>query len=66
MNRWDVLFLAGTLASTFVPIFIAIFSAGLTGKQIRAARERRIAQYRKSPDSRLLRLNYYTHDDYAH
>jgi hypothetical protein len=58
MDRWDFLFAAGTLASMFVPIFVAIFSANLAGKQRRAARDRRIAEYRRSPDSRLLRLNY--------
>jgi hypothetical protein len=57
MNRWDVLFLAGTLASIFVPVFIAVFSADLTRKQVRTARERRIAEYRKSLYSRLLILN---------
>jgi hypothetical protein len=58
MNRWDVLFVAGTLASIFVPVFVAIFSAHLTGERRTSARDKRIAEYRKSPDSSLLRLNY--------
>jgi hypothetical protein len=58
MDRWDFLFAVGTLANIFVPVFIAIFSADLMGKQRRAAQDRRIAEYRKSPESRLLRLNY--------
>jgi len=58
MNRWEFLFAVGTLVNIFVPVFIAIFSADLIGKQRRVARDRRIAEYKKSPDSRLLRLKY--------
>ena len=58
MNRWDFLYAAGTLVSLFVPVFIAIFSAQLTGQRRKAARAKRIAAYRNSPDSSLLRLNY--------
>jgi hypothetical protein len=57
MDRWDFLFAAGSVASMFVPILVALFSADLTGKQRRAARDTRIAEYRRSPDSRLLILN---------
>jgi len=55
MDRWEFLFAAGTLVNLFVPVFVAIFAADLTKR--RAARDRRIAEYRHSPDSRLLRLN---------
>jgi hypothetical protein len=57
MNRWEVLFAVGTLVILFVPVFVAIFSADLTEKQRAEARDRRIAEYRKSPYSRLLILN---------
>jgi hypothetical protein len=57
MDRWDFLFAAGSAASMFVPILVVLFSADLTGVQRRAAQERRIAEYRRSPDSRLLILN---------
>ena len=56
MNRWDLLFVAGTLASIFLPMICAFV---LSGKQWRAAQERararRIAEYRMN--ARLLRLN---------
>jgi hypothetical protein len=56
MNRWDLLFAAGTLVSIFVPLIIAFV---LSGKQWRAAQEkaraRRFAEYRMN--ARLLRLN---------
>jgi hypothetical protein len=55
-KRWDLLFMAGTLASAFLPTII-VFLAG--GRQWRAAqekaRERRIAEARMN--ARLLRLN---------
>jgi hypothetical protein len=58
MNRWDLPFVAGTLASVFVPIIIA-FVLVASGKRWRAAqdrsRARRIAEYRIN--ARLLRLN---------
>jgi hypothetical protein len=59
MDRWDLLFVAGMLAS-FVSIFLPIISAFiLSGKQWRAAqdraRARRIAESRMN--ARLLRLN---------
>jgi hypothetical protein len=56
MNRWDLLYVAGTLASIFAPLIIAVV---LSGKQWREAREsaraRRFAEYRMN--ARLLRLN---------
>ena len=58
MRRWDLLFVAGTLASIFVPMII-VFVVVLSGKQWRAeqerARARRMAEYRMN--ARLLRLN---------
>jgi len=57
MGRWEALFGIVNVAILFVPVFVAIFAVDLTGKQRRAARDQRIAQYRKSPDSRLLILN---------
>jgi hypothetical protein len=57
MNRWDLLFVAGMLASVFMPIIIAFVV--VSGKQWRAAQDRaharRIAEYRMN--ARLLRLN---------
>ena len=56
MDRWDLLFVAGMLASIFLPIISAFVPSG---KQWRAAqdraRARRIAEYRMN--ARLLRLN---------
>lgn len=57
MGRWEALFAIVNVAILFVPIFIAIFAVDLTGQQRRAARDKRIAEYRKSPYSRLLILN---------
>jgi len=58
MNRWDLLYVAGTLASIFTPLIIA-FVLVLSGKQWRAAqdraRARRFAEY--TMNARLLRLN---------
>jgi len=58
-SRWEALSGVITAAILFVPVFFAIFSADLKGMQRMAARDkrRRIAQYRKSPESRLLILN---------
>jgi hypothetical protein len=58
MNRWEFLFAVSSVASLFVPVFVAVFSAGLTGDKIRAMRDRRIAAYRRSPASKLLKLDY--------
>jgi len=56
MDRWDLLFVAGTLVSIFLPMFFVFF---LSGKQWRAeqerARERRMAEHRMN--ARLLRLD---------
>ena len=56
MNRWDLLFVAGTLVSIFLPILIVLVGSG---KQWRAAQERerarRIADARMN--ARLLRLD---------
>ncbi len=58
MDRWDLLFVAGMLASIIVPIII-VFVVALPGKQWRTAQDRaharRIAEYRMN--ARLLRLN---------
>jgi hypothetical protein len=56
MDRWDLLFVAGMLIVTFLPIIIAFVRSG---EQWRAAqdraRARRMAEHRMS--ARLLRLN---------
>lgn len=57
MGRWEALFGIVNVAILFVPVFVVIFVADPTGQQRRAARDRRIAEYRKSPYSRLLILN---------
>ncbi len=58
MLRWDLLYVAGTLVSLFVPMII-VFIVVFSGKQWRAeqerARSRRIAEYKMN--ARLLRLN---------
>jgi hypothetical protein len=58
MDRWDLLFAAGMLVSTFVSIICACIFA-LSGKQWREAqdraRERRMAEHRMN--ARLLRLD---------
>ena len=55
--RWEALMGMVSVAILFVPVFVAVFAALRSGDRIRAARERRIAEYRKSPESRLLILN---------
>jgi hypothetical protein len=57
MARWEALLGIVTATTLFVPIFVTMFAAHSMEAQRRAARERRITQYRKSPDSRLLILN---------
>jgi len=56
MERWDLLYVAGMLASMFVPL---IFVLVLSGKRWRVAqdkaRERRMAEHRMN--ARLLRLD---------
>ena len=58
MDRWELLSVAGMLASIFVPI-ILVFVGVLSGKHWRAAqdraRARRIAEYKLN--ARLLRLD---------
>ncbi len=53
MNRWDLLFVAGTFASIFVPIISAFVLSGRVAQD--RARARHIAEYRMN--ARLLRLN---------
>jgi hypothetical protein len=57
MGRWEALLAVVNAAILFVPVLVALFSADLTGKRRRAERDRRIAWYRRSPESRLLVLN---------
>lgn len=45
------------VAILFVPVFLAGFVSVQIQEQKKAARERRIADYRQSPASRLLILN---------
>ena len=53
----EALFGIVSVAILFVPVFVTIFVAAQTREQTRTARERRIAEYRKSPESKLLILN---------
>ncbi len=56
MDRWEMLFMLGTLASVFVPMFIALFVSGKRWREAQdRARERRMAEHRMN--ARLLRLN---------
>jgi len=57
MNRWDVLFGAGMVATLFVPVLAAIVSSMISASEIQRRKDKRIAEYRKSPNSRLLILN---------
>jgi len=60
MDRWEAVSGIVNGAILFVPIFVGIFPLLFSPDAIRtqrAARDRRIAQYRKSPESRLLILN---------
>lgn len=56
MDRWDLLYIVGTVVTLFLPIFLVF--AG-SGKQWRAAQERaharRMAEHRMN--ARLLRLD---------
>jgi hypothetical protein len=56
MDRWDLLYVVGTVATLFLPIIISLVGSR---KQWRAAqdkaRERRMAEHRMN--ARLLRLN---------
>src|SRR5262249_22156347 len=54
--RWEAVFGMVSTAILFVPLFLVMFARRPTREQIRAARERRIAAYRRSPESHLLSL----------
>ena len=57
--RWEALYGIVGVAILFLPLFLAMFgNADRLRKQREAERERRIAAYRRSPESQLLRLNY--------
>jgi hypothetical protein len=58
MSRWEALLGIVNGVILFVPVFVVIFASNLTSKQRQDERARRIAAYRKSPESQLLRLNY--------
>jgi hypothetical protein len=58
MTRWEALLGIVNGLMLFLPVSVAIFAAHLTGRQRETERERRIAAYRKSPESQLLRLKY--------
>jgi hypothetical protein len=55
-HRLEALLGLVSVAIMFVPILV-VFAAVPAGEQIRAARKRRTAAYRNSPESRLLILN---------
>jgi hypothetical protein len=56
MNRWELLYVAGTLATIFLPIIIVFVGSGKRWREARErARARRIAEARMN--ARLLRLN---------
>lgn len=57
MGRWEALFAVIGVATLFLPIFVAVLLAPLVQREQRVAREKRIAAYRKSPESKLLILN---------
>ncbi len=63
-QRWEALFGVATVAILFLPLFFAVIRANRSSvpratvlREQRAAHEREIAEYRKSPLSRLLILN---------
>jgi hypothetical protein len=56
-RRWEALFGIVSVAILFVPVFTVVCAAVLSKDTFRKQRERRIAEYRKSPASRLLILN---------
>ena len=55
-GRWEALFGLVSAAILFLPIFVAIFSATDWRQRTKVAQARRIAAYRRSPESRLLIL----------
>jgi hypothetical protein len=55
--RWEALSGIVTVALLFVPVFLVMIGGVDRTRTLReAARERRIAAYRQSPESQLLRL----------
>jgi hypothetical protein len=58
MSRWDAVIGVVNVSILFVPIFLAILCSAFAIQNGREWRDRRIAEYKKSPDSRLLRLNH--------
>ena len=58
MDRWEALISVLNVAIVFVPVVLAVFCSAFAIQRRKEARERRVAEYRKSPDSRLLRVNY--------
>jgi len=57
MSRSEALLGIVNVVVLFMPIFFALFFSGDWASKQREARDRRIAEYRKSPDSHLLILN---------
>ena len=57
MNRWEVLSAVGTVVTLFLPVVIVFLGAHRTEKLRELARQKRIADYRRSPESRPLILN---------
>ena len=55
--RWEAVIGIVSVAILFLPIFVAIAVSVPAAAQARAAREKRVADYRKSPESRLLILD---------
>lgn len=55
MNRWDFLWLAGTLATLFLPIIIALVGRKQWSEAQERERARRLADARMN--ARLLRFN---------
>ena len=56
MNRWELLFGAGTVVTIFVPIVIVLVASGKRWRETQdRARERRLAEHRMN--ARLLRLD---------
>jgi hypothetical protein len=57
--RLEALSGIGTVVLLFVPVLLVICGGVNRTRKLRESeRERRIAAYRQSPDSQLLRLNY--------
>ncbi len=58
-SRWEALFGMVSAAILFMPVFLVMFGGiNRTRKLREAARQRRIAAYRRSPESQLLTLNH--------